>query len=149
MQNSSIFRAQSNSLYLYLQREPLSSCAVYYKVESKARVKLRSGKVVNTLKCTPTIHAPTINGLNGVRDGEDARLQYQAHVGQVNQSLARECVTPKHSFLLPDANFECNPSSADNHLAVRLMAFESLTRSLYNLYSIVNATWFTIWGRSK
>lgn len=135
MQNSIIFRAQSNS-YLYLQREPLSSCAVYYKVvESKARVKLRSGKVVNTLKCTPTIHAPTINGLNGVRDGEDARLQYQAQVGQVNQSLARECVTPKHSFLLPDANFECNPSSADNHLAVRLMAFESLTRSLYNLYS--------------
>lgn len=86
---------------------------MYYKVESKARVKLRSGKVVNTLKCTPAIHASAVNGLNGVRDGDDARLQYHAHVGQVNQSLARECVTLEHSFLLPDANFECNPSSAN------------------------------------
>lgn len=116
MQNSTIFRAQSNSSYLYPQREPLSTCAVYYKVESKARVKMRSGKVVNTLKCTPAIHVSTVNGLNGVRDWDDARFQYQADVDQVNQSLARECVTPEHSFLLPDANFECNPSSADNNL---------------------------------
>lgn len=116
MQNSTIFRAQSNSSYLYPQREPLSTCAVYYKVESRARVKLRSGKVVNTLKCTPAIHVSTVNDLNGVRDWDDARFQYQADVDQVNQSLTRECVTPEHSFLLPDANFECNPSSADNNL---------------------------------
>ncbi len=85
---------------------------MYYKLESKARVKLRSGKVVNMLKCTPAIHASAVNGLNGVRDGDDARLQYQAHVGQVNQSLARVCYTG--AFIpLTDANFECNPSSAD------------------------------------